>query len=164
MTGVQTCALPIYITATNSPTSFNATNLPTGLSINTTTGVISGTPTFSGTTNVSITATNVSGSDTRILELTISTVTGIANRQAIEDLLFLFPNPVSDRILSIQSQTLEGEALLSIQNAQGVLTYEGIILLSSHHSTISLKNMPAGMYIVLIEHASRKYVKKIIIQ
>src|SRR5439155_1696722 len=46
------------ITATNSPNSFSASPLPAGLSINTSTGVISGTPTTAGTTNVTITASN----------------------------------------------------------------------------------------------------------
>lgn len=36
------------ITATNNPTSFNATGLPVGLGVNTATGLISGTPTASG--------------------------------------------------------------------------------------------------------------------
>jgi hypothetical protein len=49
------------ITANNSPTSFNATGLPAGLSINTATGVISGSPTAAGTSNVTLSATNAAG-------------------------------------------------------------------------------------------------------
>ncbi len=61
-----------FITATHSPTSYNATGLPAGLSINTATGEISGTPTedFSGT--VVISATNAGGTGTADLELTIA--------------------------------------------------------------------------------------------
>jgi hypothetical protein len=59
------------ITATNSPTSYNATGLPAGLSINTTTGAITGTPTVSGTFNITITATNGIGSDNQTLVITI---------------------------------------------------------------------------------------------
>ena len=44
--------------ATNTPTSYAATNLPSGLSLNTTTGLISGSSTQSGTFNISLTATN----------------------------------------------------------------------------------------------------------
>jgi len=68
------------ITASNSPTSFAATSLPAGLSVNTTTGVISGTPTGStGTTNSTITATNASGSDSKTLVWTITSGTPVIN-------------------------------------------------------------------------------------
>ena len=50
------------ITATNTPTSFSATGLPAGLSVNTSTGDITGTPTaLPGNYNVTISATNAGG-------------------------------------------------------------------------------------------------------
>ncbi|WP_445718394.1 putative Ig domain-containing protein [Flavobacterium sp.] len=58
------------IVATNLPTSYNATGLPSGLSINTTTGQISGTPTAAGVFNVTISATNAYGTDSETLEIT----------------------------------------------------------------------------------------------
>lgn len=62
------------ITANNLPASFNATGLPTGLSINTTTGLISGTPVVAmgGPVNVTISATNATNTDSKILVLTVS--------------------------------------------------------------------------------------------
>jgi hypothetical protein len=69
--GNETVAFSYTIVATNSPTSYNATGLPAGLSINTTTGVISGTPTTAGTYSVTISATNAAGSDTETLVITI---------------------------------------------------------------------------------------------
>jgi Domain of unknown function (DUF4082)/Putative Ig domain/Pectate lyase superfamily protein len=60
------------ITATNNPTSFNATGLPTGLSVNTSTGAISGTPSAAGTYSVPLSATNAAGTGTATLTLTIS--------------------------------------------------------------------------------------------
>ncbi len=64
-------AFTYQIAATNSPTAYLATNLPAGLSINTTTGLISGTPTASGTQNATLTVQNALGTDTRTLAFTI---------------------------------------------------------------------------------------------
>lgn len=65
------------IAASNTPTSFNisAGVLPTGLSLNTGNGLISGTPTVSGVFNLTIAATNTAGTDTKALALTINKAT-----------------------------------------------------------------------------------------
>jgi endoglucanase Acf2 len=59
------------ITATNNPTSFNATGLPAGLTVNTSTGLISGTPSASFSGNVTLTASNAGGPGTAQLALTV---------------------------------------------------------------------------------------------
>ena len=59
------------ITANNTPTTFGATGLPAGLTVNTANGQISGTPSASGTFNVDITATNAGGTGTQRLVITI---------------------------------------------------------------------------------------------
>ncbi len=60
------------ITAINSPTSYGANGLPSGLSVNAATGLISGTPSVSGTFSVTLTATNSSGMGSATLTLTIN--------------------------------------------------------------------------------------------
>ena len=61
------------ITATNNATSYNAQSLPDGLLINTSTGVISGIPTSSGTSSINLTATNDDGATgSATLVMTIS--------------------------------------------------------------------------------------------
>jgi hypothetical protein len=60
------------ITATNAPTSYDATGLPAGLSVNTGTGLIAGTPTAPGTSTVTLSATNSAGSGTATLTLTVA--------------------------------------------------------------------------------------------
>ena len=69
------------ITASNSPTSFGASNLPPGLSVNTSTGVISGTAVTPATYNATITATNAMGSDSKTLvwEVTAASITPAAS-------------------------------------------------------------------------------------
>ncbi|HEX2854355.1 MAG TPA: putative Ig domain-containing protein [Opitutaceae bacterium] len=63
------------VAASGSPTSFTATGLPTGLSIAAATGVISGTPIASGTSNVIIGATNASGTGNATLTITVAAST-----------------------------------------------------------------------------------------
>ncbi len=65
-------AYSYQITATNNPAGFNATGLPAGLSVNTNTGLISGTPTASGSYNVQISAMNSYGTGSAALVLTVS--------------------------------------------------------------------------------------------
>ena len=79
------------ITATGtSPITYNATGLPAGLTVNTTTGLISGAATADvGNYNVSISAANGGGTDTKTLVWTITqkplTITGLAALSKIYD-------------------------------------------------------------------------------
>lgn len=67
---------PSYtITGSDSPTSYGASGLPTGLIVDTNTGVISGTATQTGTFTVTITATNGSGSGSSQFNLTVAAPT-----------------------------------------------------------------------------------------
>jgi lysophospholipase L1-like esterase len=70
--GTVGSAFSYQITASNTPTSYSATGLPAGLSVNTSTGAITGTPTATGTSTVTIGATNASGTGTATLTLTVS--------------------------------------------------------------------------------------------
>ncbi len=72
-TGQQEAPFSYQTTATNNPTSFAATGLPAGLTINTATGLISGAPFASGTSSIKLTASNANGtSTTATLSLTIA--------------------------------------------------------------------------------------------
>ena len=75
--GVVGSAFTYQIVASNQPTSYTASNLPAGWSFNSTTGVISGTPTGHGVFNVVLSATNPAGTATANLTLTIASVTPV---------------------------------------------------------------------------------------
>lgn len=70
-TGAVGAAFSYTIMATNSPTSFSAADLPAGLSVNTSTGAITGTPTAAGATDATISATNLGGTGSATLRITI---------------------------------------------------------------------------------------------
>ncbi|MFP2906244.1 di-heme oxidoredictase family protein [Pyxidicoccus sp. 3LFB2] len=70
--GTVGTSLSYFITASNAPSSYAATGLPAGLSVNPASGEISGTPTAAGTSSVVISATNASSTDSKTLVFTIA--------------------------------------------------------------------------------------------
>ena len=72
---INSAITPYQIASSNLPTSFSATNLPSGLSINSA-GLISGTPSASGTILSTISATNAYGTGSAALTFTISSIGG----------------------------------------------------------------------------------------
>jgi len=70
---VNTVFAGYTVTASNTPTSFALTGTPVpGLSFNTATGAITGTPTTAGTYVDTVKATNASGTGTKVLTITIA--------------------------------------------------------------------------------------------
>ena len=98
-TGMVGTAFSYQIKASNAPTAYSATELPVGLSVSTTSGFISGTPTAAGTFPVMVSATNAAGTGTATLTLTIAAavislpapvITMPANLTAAEDSAFSY--------------------------------------------------------------------------
>ena len=75
MVAINGKPLSFQVTANNNPTSFEATGLPPGLSINALSGVISGTPTQSSTYTATISATNSTGTGYANLTITVAGAT-----------------------------------------------------------------------------------------
>jgi hypothetical protein len=117
-------AFSYTITATNSPTTFSATGLPAGLSLDSTTGIISGTPAAPQVATVVLTASNSYGSSLpRNLVLTIGdfssitsagSVTGTAN-SSLSYTLTASNSPVTYNVTGLP-------AGLSINSTTGSIT------------------------------------------
>jgi len=72
-------AFSYTITASNNATSYGATGLPAGLTVNSTSGLISGTPTTAGNSSATITATNTGGTGNATLTFSIAKGTPVIN-------------------------------------------------------------------------------------
>ena len=73
------------ITSTGTPTSFSATGLPDGLSVNADTGIVSGVPTTASLCVASIRATNANGTGVKLLTLTVLPCQGDGNSDGVVD-------------------------------------------------------------------------------
>jgi uncharacterized delta-60 repeat protein len=71
VTAVSGTPFAFTVTATQLPKTFSATGLPPGLSINPATGIISGTPTATGTYNAVVTVGNAGGTVNSNLTITV---------------------------------------------------------------------------------------------
>lgn len=80
LSGDANVLLTYQIVASNDPVSYSASGLPLGVTINTETGLISGTPTIEATYQAAINATNAFGTSTNVtLVITIGDVPVISN-------------------------------------------------------------------------------------
>ena len=70
--GVRGLPLSYQITTTSTTATFTAPGLPAGLSLNSSTGLISGTPTTAGTTSVTVGASNATGNDSRVVTFAVN--------------------------------------------------------------------------------------------
>jgi hypothetical protein len=75
--GTVGSAFSYQITASNSPTSFAATTLPVGLSLNASTGAITGTPSAAGNTTITLSATNSGGTGSGNLMIRVAPATPV---------------------------------------------------------------------------------------
>ena len=130
-------------------------NLPAGLSFDSTTGVISGTPTANTpATNYTVTACNASGCATTTLNITTSVLgTTIFKKDA----LVVYPNPTSS-ILNLQFPN-EGQAdKITITD----LTGKVILTQTAHKNQVDVASLATGMYIIEVVSVAEKFTSKFI--
>ncbi|MBU6170509.1 MAG: immunoglobulin domain-containing protein [Verrucomicrobia bacterium] len=126
------------ITATNNPTGFAANNLPEGLSINTGTGLISGTPTKAGAYDVALSITNTAGDFGSSLKITVNKAaqtiapfTSIGNK-AFGDAPFAITAPTASSSLPITLSVKSGPATISGNTV--TLTGVGTVTLAANQA------------------------------
>ncbi|MGD0090295.1 MAG: putative Ig domain-containing protein, partial [Planctomycetota bacterium] len=123
-TGTTGVAFTYSITASNSPTSYNAAGLPAGLSVNMSTGAITGTPTAAGNSSVAISATNAGGTGTATLALTIvvppPVITSATTASGTIGVAFSFQITASNSPASYTATGLPGG--LSVDQAKGIIS------------------------------------------
>lgn len=110
------------IRATASPTSYQAGNLPPGLSIDTKTGRITGTPTIEGVYNIPLSATNANGTGTATLTLTVGSAPAITSNLSVTAHVgqpFVYQITASHQPTSFNAFLPTG---LSIDRATGIIT------------------------------------------
>jgi hypothetical protein len=126
--GVQGQFFSYQIVATNSPTSFSATNLPDGLAVNTSTGVISGVPTTVGNTRITIGAANADGTTSGTLDVQVdaSSTSGIPVITSAGSASVIVGQPFSYQITATNTPTAFGASNLplglTIDPATGVIS------------------------------------------
>jgi hypothetical protein len=107
--GAVATSFSYQITATNAPTSYGATGLPAGLSLNSATGLISGTPSAAANATVTLSAANSSGTGNATLTLTITASVAASYVREVAGAAHGSPSSVT---LAFPANTLAGDVLL----------------------------------------------------
>ena len=157
-TTIQNAPFTYTIAASNTPTSFSANGLPSGLLLNASTGVISGTVATVGTTNIVIGATNAGGTDTATLALTVNPPAPVINSAltatATAGVNFNYQITASNSPASFSATNLP--AGLTIDTATGIIsgnttaavtvnvTLSATNISGTNSATLALTVMPAA--------------------
>ena len=149
------------ITASHTPSSYDASGLPAGLSVATATGLISGNATVAGTFTVTLRATNTGGAGTSTLTLTVAAATlPTVTLVATEPQVTLGSGGIGEAVLSVLTAlpydlivyyTIKGSAT----NGADYVYLKGYAKLKAGRTSKPIRILPQGD----LGGASKKAVK-----
>ena len=144
--GNEQAPLNYTIKASNSPTGFGAANLPQGLNVAVTTGIISGAPLYAGTYVVTISATNIWGVGTANLKITVANA--LVNGLSIANLITNYSSPY---LLNFQFSLRDnddptvGNAIVANPNLFTVTAFEDGVPVSPSETSVILQGVNQGV-------------------
>jgi hypothetical protein len=136
-------------------------NLPIGLSLNATTGVIDGLPVEVGIFDFTIHATNTAGgSASKELSIIIEFGISIGELQVTSNELQVFPNP-TDGVLTIEMGDTGNEICdITIYDVYGRKCHMSRV--TCHENNIDISDLPAGVYFVKINTEAGEVMIKVV--
>ena len=131
-------------------------SLPTGLSFDTATGIISGTPTvLQSATDYEVTATNSGGSVSFIVSIAVEEELGLIDE--VKKLFTVYPNPFENEINVIHEFD---DVSYSIFSLDGKEIQKGRLL----NSKISINQLPSSVYLLKLQSEEKVQIIKMVKQ
>ena len=170
--GTQGVAFSYQITASGAPTSYSATGLPSGLSLNTSTGAITGSSTVGGTYSVTIRATNADGTGFATLVITLAFPESVIYRacSSIKDYIESLNLPVTVQITNTPQDLAIDlarpwvmvcplvDALTDASNVSFDVTYQVVVAIIGNRGAQTLDTMTRWREVLrnTLHHSARR--------
>jgi von Willebrand factor type A domain/Putative Ig domain/Immunoglobulin I-set domain len=139
--GEEQMGFDYSITASNSPTIFWASDLPVGLTVNTNSGAITGTPIYAGNYNIPLFAANAYGVGTATLQLTVTNL--VITNLFIADVMtnYFSPYVLEFKFSLRDSADPTSRAVVASPSLMSVAAFESGVPVSPSDTSVFLKSV-----------------------